>query len=73
MCESQLTSIGVSLYTLRHDSRFKLCPVPKLHGFRASPGGQKYHASPHKAKFNKRRCDGENKKGLIQRGKNRKR
>lgn len=52
----------VSLCTLRHYSRFKLCPVPHLPGFRASLGGQKYHASPHKAILNKRGCNRENKK-----------
>lgn len=31
-------------------------------GFGASLGGQKYHASPHKAMFNERKQDGENKK-----------
>lgn len=38
--------------------------------FRASLGGQKYHASPHKAIINEKRCDGKNKKkGLRQREK----
>jgi len=44
-----------------------LCPVPNLPGFRASLGGQKYHASPHKAKKKQQKqkgdAMGENKKG----------
>lgn len=50
-----LSTTRVTLYTLRHNSRFKLCPDPNLPTwFRASLGGQKYHASPHKAMFNKK-------------------
>lgn len=49
----------LSLYTLRRNGG-KLCPVPNMLGFTASLGGQKYHASPHKAIFNRRRCNDEN-------------
>lgn len=49
-----LRTTTVFLCTLRHDSRLKLCPDPDLSGCRASSGGQKYHASPHKAMFNQK-------------------
>lgn len=49
---------SVSLYTLRHNRT-------KLSLFRALLGGQKYHASPLKALFNRRRCNGENKKRFV--------
>lgn len=55
-----------TLCTLRHNCRFCCVPgSPPAHGLRASSGGQKYHASPHKAILNKRRCNEENKR-LIQ-------
>lgn len=79
MCEPQPmtstndTSLFIYIKTYCSSRFNKLCPVSNLPGFRASLGGQKYHASPHKAIINKK----EMRWGRIKKGsyseKNRKR